>query len=653
MSSPPLVVASRQRVVIEHVRPSVDGGAFPAKGQVGVPLLLAADVFGDGHDLVTAWVSVAGGGEVSEVPMVAAVNDRWEGFFRPGAMGMLQFTVHGMVDTYATWLRDLGRRLEAGQDVELEFEEGALLAEASAARATTADARALRKLASTLRRQGRPGSRLAAAAGLDAVALVARSADRAAATASGPWQVWVDRERGGFSAWYEFFPRSEGATGGRGGTLAAAALRLPEISRMGFDVVYLPPIHPIGSTFRKGPNNTLHATEGDPGSPWAIGAAAGGHTAVHPDLGSLDDFDEFVAAASAANLEVALDYALQCSPDHPWVTEHPRWFRHRPDGSIRHAENPPKRYQDIYPFNFDSEDRDNLWLALREVLLFWVGHGVRIFRVDNPHTKPLPFWEWLISAVRAEHPEVLFLAEAFTRPRLMQRLAKAGFTQSYTYFTWRNARWELEEYLQELSQTEMVDWFRPNFWVNTPDILHQFLQLGGEPAFRLRAVLAAMAGPSWGMYSGYELGENLPARAGSEEYMDSEKYQYRPRDYSNSDLVPFFARVNEIRRRHMEPIALLRNLKLHHVDGDQLLCFSRCDDSRKDVLLVIVNLDPHNVREGSTALDLPALGLPWDAEYRVTDELTDASYNWRGAHNYVRLDPRLAPAHVFRVEANV
>ena len=419
---------------------------------------------------------------------------------------------------------------------------------------------------------------------------------------------------------------------------------------MGFDIVYLPPIHPIGVTHRKGANNNLEPGPDDPGSPWAIGSAEGGHTAIHPDLGTIKDFDAFVAAARKAGLEVALDYALQCSPDHPWVTEHPQWFRHRPDGSIRYAENPPKRYQDIFPINFDTEDREALWEALRDVMLFWIGHGVRVFRVDNPHTKPLPFWEWLIAQVHESHPDVLFLAEAFTRPAVMKALAKVGFTQSYTYFTWRNTKEELAEYLTELSSTEMVDYFRPNFWVNTPDILHAFLQRGGPAAFRLRLVLAALTAPSWGMYSGYELYENIAVREGSEEYLNSEKYQVRIRDWNDPrSLAPMVETVNGIRRRHREAIALLRTLHVHHIDSPDMLCVSRMSDDGRDVLLIIVNLDPHSAHEATTWLDLAALGIPADAPFSAHDELTGATYSWWGPANYVRLDPAYQPAHVLHL----
>jgi starch synthase (maltosyl-transferring) len=474
--------------------------------------------------------------------------------------------------------------------------------------------------------------------------------DRGCATVAGPYRLVVDRELATFSAWYEMFPRSEGAQPPQSGTLQTASRRLPAIAAMGFDVVYLPPIHPIGHTFRKGANNTLQTSPDDVGSPWAIGDESGGHTAVHPGLGGLDDFDAFVDRAGASGLEVALDYALQCSPDHPWVREHPEWFRHRPDGTIRYAENPPKRYQDIYPLNFDDADRNGLYEAVRDILLFWIGHGVRVFRVDNPHTKPLPLWERLIADVRGRHPDVLFLAEAFTRPAVMHRLGKIGFTQSYTYFTWRNWKGEIAEYLTELSETEQVDFFRPNFWVNTPDILHEVLQKGGPPAFRMRAVLAALCCPSWGMYSGYELFEQVPVREGSEEYLDSEKYQLRPREWGRRDtLVPFITRLNQIRRRHRGAVSLLRTLRVQHVDGDALLAVSRRDDAREDVLLVVVNLDPTQTHDSTTWLDLAELGLPADRPFMAHDELGDTTFTWQGPRNYVRLDPDVQAAHVLHL----
>jgi starch synthase (maltosyl-transferring) len=446
------------------------------------------------------------------------------------------------------------------------------------------------------------------------------------------------------------FPRSEGAEPPRAGTFRSAAARLPAIAAMGFDVVYLPPIHPIGRSFRRGRNNSPEVTPEDVGSPWAIGAAEGGHTAIAPDLGTLDDFALFMADADRHGLEVALDYALNCSPDHPWVVEHPEWFSHRADGSIRYAENPPKRYQDIYPLDFGTSDRAGLWRALRDVLLFWIARGVRVFRVDNPHTKPFAFWEWLIAEIHRRHPDIVFLAEAFTRPAVMQRLAKLGFSQSYTYFTWRTTKAELSEYLTELSQTERVDWFRPNFWVNTPDILHAYLQQGGPAAFRVRAVLAAMTAPSWGMYSGYELCERVAADPGSEEYADSEKYQLRPRDWNRPDsLAPYVTRLNEIRRRHREAITLLPTLRIQEIRNESMLCVSRMSQTRDDVLLVVVNLDPYHPQEGTIWLDLEALGIPADIPFDAQDELTGTTYVWQGPESYVRLDPAQQPAHVLHL----
>ncbi|HEV3234487.1 MAG TPA: alpha-1,4-glucan--maltose-1-phosphate maltosyltransferase [Candidatus Dormibacteraeota bacterium] len=647
-------------VAIEHVRPCVDGGAFAAKGTIGLPQEISADVFTTGHEAVRAWATLTPppghpkSGRARpplDVPLQPTGNDHWVGDFTPDVVGCWQLSVGGIVDDYGTWLRDTRVKHEAGQDVALELEEGDGIVEGRG-RATGVSARdraALERLRDRLR-HGSQAQRLRAAGSAAAVAALARTQPRDRAARAGPYPLWIDRGLGGFSAWYEMFPRSEGATEGRSGTFKTAAKRLKDIAAMGFDIVYLPPIHPIGESLRKGPNNSLTAGPDDPGSPWAIGGPAGGHDAVHPDLGTIRDFDAFVATARRQLLEVALDFAVQCSHDHPWVTEHPDWFQHRPDGSIRYAENPPKRYQDIYPIDFDTDDRDGLWRELDRVVRFWINHGVKVFRVDNPHTKSIDFWTWLIEGIHGDHPDVIFLAEAFTRPRVMERLAKVGFTQSYTYFTWRNTKHELSDYLRQLSQTEVVDYFRPNFWVNTPDILHETLQQGGPAAFRLRLVLAAITAPSWGMYSGYELYEDTPLREGSEEYLDSEKYQYRPRDWSRADsLAPMITRVNDIRRRHHEAIALLRTLRLHHVDSDQVLAVSRRPHGGGDALLLVCNLDPHNVVEATCWPDLDALGLGGTTKLKVHDELTGASYSWSSGGNYVRLDPKKTPAHIFSV----
>ena len=662
------------RVVVEHVRPSVDGGAFASKATVGLPMEISADIFADGHDELLAWAVLAPGDEVrpapapkgrrqaatkpvrQEVTLRLVGNDHWVGCVVPVAIGPWQLSVSGAVDDYGTWLRDLRLRHDDGQDVGVDLDEGRLLVESRTRRTrlSVRDRGELDALAASLSPLRGAAARVRSAGSARAIEVMRRTFDIARATTAGPYPVWVDRELGGFSAWYELFPRSEGATETSSGTFKTAAKRLPAVAAMGFDIAYLPPIHPIGRSFRKGPNNTTDAGPDAVGSPWAIGGPEGGHTAVNPDLGTIEDFDGFVAAAGKAGLEVALDYALQCSPDHPWVREHPQWFLHRADGSIRYAENPPKRYQDIYPINFDTKDRAALDAALLEVMRFWIGHGIRVFRVDNPHTKPFDFWRWLIETVHRDHPEVIFLAEAFTRPRTMEHLAKLGFTQSYSYFTWRNTKAELSEYLAELSQGPVVDYFRPNFWVNTPDILHAFLQEGGPAAFRIRLVLAALACSSWGMYSGYELYENLPVRAGSEEYLDSEKYQLRPRDWqTKGNLAPMVTTVNQVRRRHHEAIALMRTLRLHHVDSDQIFCFSRRSQARDDVVLVVVNLDPHNVREATVWPDLDELGVDGTRPYEVIDELNAVTYTWSGPSSYVRLDPKRTPAHVFRVHQEV
>ena len=466
-------------------------------------------------------------------------------------------------------------------------------------------------------------------------------------TASEPHGLWVDRERALVGAWYELFPRSEGGLGG-------AEKRLDAIAAMGFDVVYLPPVHPIGHTARKGPNNTRAARPGDPGSPWAIGSEAGGHTSLHPELGTFDDFDGFVAAAERLDLEVALDYALQCSPDHPWVREHPEWFHPRPDGTIRYAENPPKKYEDIYPINFWPQSpgaREALWSACKEIIDFWIGHGVRAFRVDNPHTKPIAFWAWLIPEVHVEHPDVIFLAEAFTRPPVMAKLAEVGFSQSYTYFTWRTFKPELIEYLDELCHGPKADFMRPNFWPNTPDILSGPLRLGPRAAFKLRLVLAATLVPSYGVYSGYELMENEPASEFNEEYLHSEKYEVKTRDWARPDsLAPFITRVNEIRRRH-PAFAELRNLQFVDVSSDALLAYAKRTADSADVTLTIVNLDARQAHDGVLGLDLAVLGLPLDAPFEAHDELTDTTYVWNGPNQYVRLDPAIEPAHILHLRA--
>jgi starch synthase (maltosyl-transferring) len=525
----------------------------------------------------------------------------------------------------------------------------------AAERAAAADRRWLEEQAAILADPAEPAARLQVALDPQLAEMMARHPDRSDATATErPLSVVVDPERASFGAWYEMFPRSCAPEAGKHGTLRDCAARLPYVAGMGFDVLYLPPIHPIGGTHRKGPNNAPVAAAGDTGSPWGIGAAEGGHTAVHPELGSLADFDRLVARAKELGLEVALDIAYQCSPDHPWVKEHPEWFRHRPDGTIQYAENPPKKYQDIYPLNFDTPKREELWDELKNVILFWIGHGVTIFRVDNPHTKAFHFWEWMIEEVRRRHPEVIFLAEAFTRPKIMRYLAKAGFSQSYTYFTWRNTKHELTEYFTELTQTSVRDYMRPNLFANTPDILHEFLQRGGRPAFQIRAVLAATLAGSYGIYGpAFELCENRPLREGSEEYLDSEKYQLRDWDLERPDsLRPLLTRLNEIRRSH-KAFRYDRTLRFCPIDNDQLIGYVRATPDLSEVILVVVNLDPHHVQSGWVELPLEDLEIETDHPYRVHDLLSDASYPWQGPRNYVALDPQAVPAHVFAIRRRV
>ena len=654
------------RIPILDVAPSVAAGRWPAKAVVGETFTVSATVFREGHDLVNANVVLRDPqgrkGPFTLMSMPTPGVDRWVAEVTPTSEGRWTFAVEAWSDPVGTWLHDATIKIEAGVDVELMLEEGALVLERAAAASRPAPGRrALLDATKALRDVDRPVPvRLAAASASEVTATLTTHPLRDFVTSSERMPLRVDRERALYGSWYEFFPRSEGAapdeTGVlRSGTFATAAERLPAIKAMGFDVVYLPPIHPIGRVNRKGPNNTLTPGPDDVGSPWAIGAAEGGHDAVHPDLGTEKDFTRFVRRATDLGLEVALDLALQAAPDHPWATKHREWFTELSDGSIAYAENPPKKYQDIYPLNFDR-DPDGIYAEVLRMVRHWMDLGVRIFRVDNPHTKPVAFWEWLLGEVRATDPDVLFLAEAFTRPAMMQTLARVGFHQSYTYFTWRTEKWELEQYLTELSQ-ETGHFLRPNFFVNTPDILHAYLQYGGPPAFKIRAVLASMLSPTWGVYSGYELYEHEALRPGSEEYLDTEKFQQRPRDWAAAEregrsLAPYLTRLNDIRRRH-PALQRLRNLRFHATDSDQVICFSKTNvDENQQVLdsvLVVVNLDPHGARETTVRLDLPALGLAWDDTMAVHDEIGGETYLW-GQANYVRLDPFHEPAHVFRVE---
>ncbi|MFD7440461.1 maltotransferase domain-containing protein [Streptomyces sp. NPDC059909] len=643
------------RIPVLDVRPLVDCGRRPAKAVAGETFRISATVFREGHDAVAANVVLRdpSGRSGPWTPMreLAPGTDRWGADVTPDAEGHWTYSVEAWSDPVATWRHHAGIKIPAGIDTALVLAEGAELHERAAAGVPKKDGReAVLAAADALRDETRsPADRLAAALSPEAVAALGRHPLRELVTASPPLPLQVERTRALFGSWYEFFPRSEGATVKRGklvsGTFSTAAQRLPAVAAMGFDVVYLPPIHPIGSTFRKGPNNTLEAGRHDVGVPWAIGSSEGGHDAVHPDLGTLDDFDEFVRCARDLRMEVALDFALQCSPDHPWVEKHPEWFHHRADGTIAYAENPPKKYQDIYPIAFDQDMKGLVKETLR-VLRHWMDHGVRIFRVDNPHTKPVVFWETVIGEINRTDPDVIFLAEAFTRPAMMHTLAAIGFQQSYTYFTWRNTKHELTEYLTELSG-DAAAYMRPNFFVNTPDILHAYLQEGGRPAFEARAVLAATLSPTWGVYAGYELCENTPLKPGSEEYLDSEKYQLRPREWESAEregrsIAPLITALNRIRRRH-PALQQLRNLHFHHVDNEAVIAYSK--RSGPDVVLMVVNLDPHHTQEATVSLDMPVLGLDRHETVPVRDELTGDTYHW-GRAAYVRLEPGVTPAHI-------
>ncbi|MGZ4448562.1 MAG: alpha-1,4-glucan--maltose-1-phosphate maltosyltransferase [Nocardioides sp.] len=646
-----------------NVMPVVDLGRQAAKATVGEPFPVTATVFREGHDKLGAEVVLTGPDGHRRPPVRMTkdpdVPDRYAAWVTPDGPGSWTFEVQAWSDPVGTWQHAAGLKIPAGVDVDLRFTEGRLLLERVVAE-NALEPRALAAVEGGLDAAGddtRPvAARLAALQDPDLEAVLLAHPVRDLVTVEGPYPAYADRPKALFSSWYEFFPRSEGATKDpatgkvTSGTFRTAAQRLDAVAEMGFDVVYLPPIHPIGEVNRKGPNNTLTPGPDDTGSPWAIGSKDGGHDAIHPDLGTLEDFDAFVARATELGIEVALDLALQAAPDHPWVTSNPEWFTTRADGTIAYAENPPKKYQDIYPVNFDN-DPTGICREVLRVVRHWMAHGVRIFRVDNPHTKPVAFWEWLLKEIRRTDPDVLFLAEAFTRPAMMRGLGAIGYHQSYTYFTWRTQKAELEEYLTELA-TETDHLMRPNFFVNTPDILHAYLQYGGPAAFKVRAAIAATGSPSWGVYAGYELFEHVAVKPGSEEYLDSEKYQVRIRDWDRAaaegrTLAPYLTLLNEVRRAH-PALQLLRNVTIHTSDDDNVLVYSK--RAGDDVVVVVVNLDPHGTRETMVHLDLPALGLQWGDSFVVHDEVTGADWGW-SQHNYVRLDPAHEPAHILTVRS--
>jgi len=643
----------RRRVIIEGVSPAVDGGRFPAKRTVGDQVAVEADIFTDGHDAIAASLLAhrEGSDDWTEIPMRPLVNDRWEAAFRVAELGRYGFKVQGWVDHFETWHRDLLKRIKAESDAAVDYLIGADIVADAAKRASGADASWLRERAKVLRSGKDPKALHIHATDPMLHELVLRYPDKQFATESDrEFSIVVDPVRARFSAWYELFPRSTAEKPGAHGTFADCEKRLPYIAEMGFNVVYVPPIHPIGRMFRKGRNNNPESQPGDCGSPWAIGSADGGHKEIHKELGTIDDFRRFVNKARELDLSVALDIAFQAAPDHPYVSTHENWFRKRPDGTIQYAENPPKKYQDIYPFDFESEDWSGMWEELKSVFLFWAEQGVTIFRVDNPHTKAFPFWEWVIAEIKRDYPEALFLAEAFTRPKIMYRLAKIGFSQSYTYFPWRNGKHEITAYLTELTQTPVREFFRPNQWPNTPDILTEFLQMGGRAAFMIRLLLAATLGSNYGIYGpAFELLENIPVRHGSEEYLNSEKYEIRNWDLDRVDsLRALIARVNGIRNNNLA-LQSDWSLKFHDTDNDQLLCYSKESEDRSNLLVTVVNLDPHHTQSGFVTLPLATLEIPEDRAYEAEDLLSGERYLWHGPRNYVELNPGHLPGHILKI----
>jgi starch synthase (maltosyl-transferring) len=656
-AAPPRLDPSlRRRVVVEGLHPEVDAGRFPIKRTAGDEVVVGADIFTDGHDKLAAALLYrrAGEAEWRQAPMVSVGNDRWQASFRVDEIGRYEYTVEGWVDRFGSWRHELSKKFGAGQDVRSELLEGAALVRETIVRASQpADVTRLEQVAATLGNEAidQP-ERVAQALAVAVEETMARYADRDAATRYGrDLQVTVERQLARFGAWYEMFPRSSGTDAKKGGTFADAAARLPYIASMGFDVLYLPPIHPIGRSFRKGKNNTLEAGPDDVGSPWAIGADTGGHDAVEPSLGTIEDFDRFVAEAQRHGIEIALDLAYQASPDHPYVNQHPAWFRQRPDGTIKYAENPPKKYQDIYPINFESSEWQALWIELKRVIEYWIAHGVKVFRVDNPHTKSFRFWEWALADIKRQHPDTIFLSEAFTRPKVMRYLAKCGFSQSYTYFTWRTSKPELIDYFTELTRTDVREYMRPNLFANTPDILHEYLQHGGRPAFQVRLILAATLGATYGIYSGYELSENVPVKPGSEEYLDSEKYQIKLRNYEDPhSLAEMIRRINMARREH-PALQRDRGLRFHDTDNANIICYSKRSLDGADLILVVVNLDPHHMQHGFIRLPLGDWGFPEYATVEVLDLLSHERYFWRGEWNYVRLDPQARVGHILHVRA--
>ncbi len=661
------------RIVIEKVTPQIDCGKYPVKAIIDDCIEVAADIWKDGHEKLKAAVlwrkrnewEYCNSSTPAEPPPERwpkklkkwneafmfsqfEYNDRWYASFSVEEIGQYAFTVIAWTDVFGSWADELQKKFQAGQSVDAELWEGMILLEKTMNRAGGIEKQELSEWLQKLRKAETEEARTRLALSTELASIMQKADPRWDLQAYG-WElpIWVDRRKARFGTWYEMFPRSSGTEPSRSASFRDAEKRLPEIAQMGFDVLYLPPIHPIGRTHRKGPNNQERGIPTDPGSPWAVGSWEGGHTAIHPELGTLEDFDHFLFTARKHGMEIALDFAIQCSPDHPWVHEHPQWFLKRPDGSIKYAENPPKKYQDIYPINFETPDREGLYQALLEVILFWAGRGVRIFRVDNPHTKPISFWEWLILEAHKEYPDLIFLAEAFTRPKRMRRIAKSGFSQSYTYFTWRNSKAELEEYCSELFRTSVVQYLRPNFFVNTPDILHEVLQKGGRPAFLMRLILAATLSPTYGIYNGFELCENRPIREGSEEYLDSEKYQIKVWDWNQpGNIRDWVTRINQIRREH-ESLHVSHNLQFLHSTNPQMIAYAKHSYNPKDVLVTVVNVDPFQAHE--SMVTLPSELYSNQSSYQVCDLLAGTYYSWNGPTNYVRLEPHVFPAHLLQI----
>jgi starch synthase (maltosyl-transferring) len=646
------------RVVIEAVAPEIDGGRFPIKRTRGESVVVEADILVDGHEVISAVLLFRGEQELQwcEVPMIPLMNDRWRGTFVANEIGRYVYGLSAWVDPFKSWRRDLRKKADANAHTDVDMLTGALLVEEACQRAAPADARKLAAWAMLLSAKNESlAEKIAHGLSDELAAVMVSYPDRRFATTyDKQLVVVVDREKARFSAWYEMFPRSCAAQAGAHGTFKDCEGLLPYVASMGFDVLYLPPIHPIGRTNRKGKNNLVSNGVDDPGSPWAIGAETGGHKAIHPELGTIEDFRRLVKKAESLGIEVALDLAFQCSPDHPYVKAHPQWFRRRPDGTVQHAENPPKNYQDIYPLDFTSEQWREIWQELRSVVGYWIEQGVHIFRVDNPHTKPMPFWQWLIDNVKQGHPEIIFLSEAFTRPKVMYNLAKLGFSQSYTYFTWRNTKPELTQYFKELAQPELREYFRPSLWPNTPDILSEYLQLGGRPAFMTRCVLAATLGANYGIYGpAFELLEARPRDPGGEEYLDSEKYQIKQWNRDSADsLKDFITRLNRIRREN-PALQSDGRLRFHETDNEQILCYTKQSEDGDNMIAVVVNLDPHHVQSGWVTIPAETIDLKPLDSYQAHDLLTGARFLWHGASNYVELDPRIVPAHIFRLRRHV